>query len=218
MRPGKRMHSPSLTSPRPNLWSSFTFWTHCLAVPCLWSVQALYAHSTDTEQDLIGKDRKYKHHRRVQQERERGRERGHKYNLHNMQGVLKHLTSCQEKVPDFVSGTNLTWQGSDSLAAADRTRQVHPDTFPFPHIHCRPLFHSLPAHIRLSSQLVPFVCFFLVYYLSCLMCCFCGVMLPAQRDNNITTDPYRSYSIGRQKPLCSVSENDVLGVVKLYPL
>lgn len=78
--------------------------------------------------------------------------------VHNMQGVLKCLTSCQEKVPGLVSATNLARQGSDSLAAADRTRQVQPDTLSLPRIHCRPLFYSLSSHLRLSSQVLPCVC------------------------------------------------------------
>lgn len=80
--------------------------------------------------------------------------------VHNMQGVLKRLTSCQEKVPGSVSETNPAWQGSGSLAVADRTRQVQPDTFPLPRIHCRPLFRSPSSHLRLSTQVVPFVCFY----------------------------------------------------------
>lgn len=128
----------------------------------------LRAHSPDTEWDLIGRDRKRKHHgHRGQVRQERERESTNKIAVvHNMQGVLKCLTSCQEEVPGFVSGTNLAWQGSDSLAVADRTRQVQPDTFPLPRIHCRPLFHSPSSHLGLSSQVVPFVCFYFFYLLS----------------------------------------------------
>lgn len=124
MRPGKRMHSPSLTSTGPNLWSSFTFWTQCLAAS--WLPEASEAHSPDTKWDLIGRDRKCKHHRLCGQVGwDGGRECTNKIVLvRNMQGVLKRLTSCQEKVLGFVTGTNLAWQGSDSLAVADRSRQV----------------------------------------------------------------------------------------------
>lgn len=113
-------------------------------------------HSPDTKWDLIGRDRDCTHRGRLGQE---GRGSANKITVvHDMQGVLKCLTSCQEKVPGFVSGTNPAWQGSDSLAVADRTRQLQPDTFPLPHIHCRPLFYSLPSHLRLSSQVIPRVC------------------------------------------------------------
>lgn len=118
--------------PGPNLWSSFTFWTRRLAVSR--PPGASEAHTPDTEWDLIGEDRKCKHHRRCGQvQRERGRAGTNQIAVaHHMQGVLKRLTCCQEKVLGFVSGTNPAWQGSDSLAVADRTVQVQPDTFPLP--------------------------------------------------------------------------------------
>lgn len=94
MRPGKRMHSPSLTSPGPNLWSSFTFWTHCLAV--FWLPGTLRAHSPDTEWDLIGRDRKYKHHGHCGQVRQEG-EREHKQN----RSCAQHARCA--KMPDLLS-------------------------------------------------------------------------------------------------------------------
>lgn len=120
--------------------------------------------------DLIGRDRKYKHHGHYGQvQQERGEERGSTNKIvvvHNMQGVLKCLTSCQEKVPGLVSGTNRAWQGSGSLAAADRTRQVQPDTSPPPRIHCRPPFQSPFSHLWLSSQVVPFCFFYFIFFIN----------------------------------------------------
>ena len=166
MRPGKRMHSPSLTSPGLDPWSTSTFWTHCLAAS--WLPVALETHSLDKECDLIGRDRKDKHHRQHSQIRQAlERESTNKIvAVHNMQGVLKCLTSCQEKVLCFVSATNLAWQGSDSVAVADRSRQVQPDMFPFPCIHCRPRFSLLSLHPQLSSQVGQLLCFYFFYLLS----------------------------------------------------
>lgn len=219
MRPGKRMHSPSLTSPRRNLWSSFTFWTHCLAVS--WLPGALKAHSPDTERDLIGRDRKYKHHKhheQVQQERERG----HKHN----RGCAQHARCA--KTPDLLSrkSARLRQWNKPGLtgvrqSSCSRQNQAGPTwQVPSPSYTLStsiPLATLTPPAVFPGCSLCVFR-FFFVYYLSLLIYCFSGVMLPAQRDNNITTDSNSSHSVGRQKPLCSVSGNDLLGAVRLSQL
>lgn len=206
MRPGKRMHSLSPDKPRSEplirfyLLDTLVLQFPGCQRPCADTLSRRRARS-DRQGQLI---------RAPRAPRPGGRGNANRITVvHNMQGVLKCLTRCQ-KVPGFVSGTNRAWQGSDSLAGADRTRQVQRDTFLLPRMHCRPLSYSLPSHLRLSSQVVPCVCVgvyflvFFIHYLSLLICCFSGAMLPARRDNIITTDPSSCHSSGRQETLGGV--------------
>lgn len=96
MRPGERMHSPSLTSPGPNLRSTFTSQTHFLTVS--WLPVALETHSLGRKGGLIGRDRKYKHHRRWRQvQLEMQRERTNKN-----RSCAQHARCV--KMPDLLSG------------------------------------------------------------------------------------------------------------------
>lgn len=154
----------------------FTFWTQCLAVSPTASGPARTLSRYRVRSDRQGQEIKTPWAPRTGSARE-GESTNRIAVVHNMQGVLKCLTSCQENVPGLVRRTNLARQGSDSLAAADRTRQVQPDMLPRSHIHCRPLFLSLSSHLRLSSRVVPFVCcrvisffIYLLYLLSIYHC------------------------------------------------
>lgn len=196
------IHHPWQAQVRPSDPVFFTFWTHCLAAfPAAGDPAS--ARSTDTggRSDRQGQKKIQNTTGTV----DRFSKSTNKITVvHNMQGVLKRLTSCQEKVPGSISGTNLAWQGSDVLAVADRTGQVQPDTSPLPRIHRRPRFHSPFSHLRLSSHVVPCV-FLFIYNLSLLICCFSGVTPPAQRDKGITTDPDSSRRAGRQNTFRRVS-------------
>lgn len=166
MRPGKRMHSPSLTSPSPNLWSSFTFWTHCLAAS--WLPEALLAHSPDTDWDLIGRDRKCKHHGQrgqVQQEREREHKQNRGWAQHARCAKMPALLSRKSARLHQWNKRGLTGVRQSSCST-HTTSQVQPDTFPLPCTRCRPLFHLPCSHLQLSSQVVPFALFLIFYLLS----------------------------------------------------
>lgn len=185
MRPEKRMHSPSLTSCRPNLWSTFNLLD---MPPCSYTdlpgsswKHTLHIHRVRS--DRQGQDIQTPRARQDRFPPERERESTNNIApMHNMQGVLKRLTSCQGEVLGFVGGTNRAWQGSDSLAGADITRQVQPDTFALPRIHCRPLFSSPSSRLQMTSEIVPIVSFF--FNLLSIIADISGAMLPAQRTFN----------------------------------